>query len=72
MFKKLAGFFAQPKEIEVNKTKEEIDKLYPMFRRNIFFLGMPLGPSPYVEDDKIFLLLALFGEECFQIFQRHG
>ena len=25
MFKKLAGFFAQPKEIEVNKTQEEIE-----------------------------------------------
>ena len=37
MFKKIAGFFAQPKEIEVNKTPEEINKLYPMYRRNIFF-----------------------------------
>ena len=37
MFKKIAEFFAQPKEIEVNKTQEEIDKLYPILRRDIFF-----------------------------------
>lgn len=37
MLKKFFAFFAQPKEIEVNKTPEEINELYPKLRRNIFF-----------------------------------
>ncbi len=37
MLKKFFAFFAQPKEIEVNKTPEEIKEMYPKLRRNIFF-----------------------------------
>lgn len=37
MLKKFFAFFAQPQEIPVNKTPEEINKMYPELRRNIFF-----------------------------------
>ena len=37
MLKKFFAFFAQPQEIPVNKTQEEVNKIYPELRRNIFF-----------------------------------